>query len=149
MVIRLCESIDAEGWLELRQALWPDGARAEHRREMAFMASLPQRFAAFIAYRDGEGAAGLLEVSLREDYVNGTTSSPVGFVEGLYVVPQARRSGVARALVREGEQWARAGGCREMASDAALGNETSHAMHRALGFEETERVVYFRKQLRS
>ena len=41
--------------------------------------------------------------------------------------------------------WAQAQGCDELASDALLDNETSQAMHRALGFEETERVVFFRK----
>jgi aminoglycoside 6'-N-acetyltransferase I len=38
-------------------------------------------------------------------------------------------------------------GCREFAWDAAVENEPSHAMHRALGFEKTERVVFFRKSL--
>jgi aminoglycoside 6'-N-acetyltransferase I len=79
--------------------------------------------------------------------VNGAQSSPVGFLEGLYVVPRARRNGVARALVAEVGRWARDFGCSELASDAALANAASHAVHRALGFEETERVVFFRKQL--
>jgi aminoglycoside 6'-N-acetyltransferase I len=43
--------------------------------------------------------------------------------------------------------WARARGCRELASDALLDNEASQRAHRALGFEETERVVYFSKKL--
>jgi aminoglycoside 6'-N-acetyltransferase I len=34
-----------------------------------------------------------------------------------------------------------------MASDAFLDNSASHQMHGALGFSETERVVYFRKSL--
>ena len=34
------------------------------------------------------------------------------------------------------------------ASDAALENTESHAMHAALGFQESERVVFFRKALR-
>ena len=38
-------------------------------------------------------------------------------------------------------------GWRELASDALLDNEISHSVHRALGFEETERVVFFRKRL--
>ena len=79
--------------------------------------------------------------------MNGAQSSPVGFLEGLYVVPRARRNGVARALVAEVGRWARDFGCSELASDAALANAASHAVHRALGFEETERVVFFRKQL--
>ena len=38
-------------------------------------------------------------------------------------------------------------GVTELASDADIANITSHCMHAALGFEETERVVYFRKIL--
>lgn len=147
MVIRECRSIEAKGWLGLRRALWPEGSDAEHLAEMAFECRSPERFAAFVACGDGDAALGLVEVSLRHDYVNGTTSSPVAFIEGLYVAPSARRGGIARSLVRRAEEWARGKGCREMASDALLGNDVAHAAHRALGFEETERVVCFRKPI--
>ena len=60
----------------------------------------------------------------------------------------ARRSGCARALVAAAGTWARECGCSEFASDANFANADSHAMHRALGFVETERVVYFRRPLR-
>lgn len=43
--------------------------------------------------------------------------------------------------------WARSKGMSELGSDASLDNTTSHAMHAALGFDETQRVVYFRKAL--
>jgi GNAT superfamily N-acetyltransferase len=81
----------------------------------------------------------------RVDYVNGTNSSPVVFLEGLYVEPAARRNGVARALVGGVEDWALAERCSELASDSQLENVVAHAVHRALGFEEMERVVYFRR----
>jgi aminoglycoside 6'-N-acetyltransferase I len=79
--------------------------------------------------------------------VNGTESSPVGFVEGVYVIPSMRRKGVARMLFDAIGDWARARGCQELASDALLENEASQRAHRALGFRETERVVYFAKPL--
>ena len=107
----------------------------------------PQRYANFIAYSPSREAIGLAEVSVRSDYVNGTQSSPVAFLEGLYVVPQSRRKGVARALVAVAGEWGRRAGCSELASDAVLENSLSHVVHRALGFEETERVVYFRRKL--
>jgi aminoglycoside 6'-N-acetyltransferase I len=94
----------------------------------------------------GEGSAiGFVEASKRVDYVNGTNSSPVVFLEGLYVEPAARRNGVARALVAGVEEWALAERCTELASDSSLENVVAHAVHRALGFEEMERVVYFRR----
>ena len=90
---------------------------------------------------------GFAEVSLRTDYVNVTSTSPVAFLEGLYVTPQARRMGVAAALVNRACEWGRARGCSEIASDTSLDNQASQLVHRALGFEETERVVYYRKAL--
>jgi aminoglycoside 6'-N-acetyltransferase I len=68
--------------------------------------------------------------------------------EGLYVEPGARRRGVARALVESVVSWALEQGVTELASDSLIGNVDAHAAHRALGFEETERVVYFRRPLR-
>jgi aminoglycoside 6'-N-acetyltransferase I len=84
---------------------------------------------------------------LRRDYVNGCETSPVAFLEGIYVPPDRRRGGAGRALIARAEQWARDRGCQEFASDALLANEASHRFHSGAGFEETERVVYFRKPL--
>ena len=72
----------------------------------------------------------------------------VGFLEAIYVRENHRRRGVARALVQAIEEWTIKRGCSELASDAFLTNAQSHHMHAALGFSETERVVYFRKILR-
>jgi len=91
--------------------------------------------------------SGFAEASLRRDYVNGCETSPVAFLEGIYVAPQARCQGVGRALDRAVQDWAIQRGCQEYASDALIDNRDSHAFHAALGFEETERVVYFRRRL--
>ena len=71
----------------------------------------------------------------------------MAILEGIYVEPWARRQGAARALVEAVEAWAQEKGCSELASDALLESAESHRMHAGLGFEETERVVYFRKEL--
>ena len=147
MKIEPCASAEQPGWLRLRQALWPEAGREEQLREMAAFVAEPRRHGQFVAYSPSHEAIGLAEVSLRSDYVNGTHSSPVAFLEGLYVVPQARRKGVATALVAAVCEWACRTGCREIGSDAVLENSISHVVHRALGFEETERVVFFRRKL--
>ncbi len=79
--------------------------------------------------------------------MNGCETSPVAFLEGLWVEAPYRRRGIARLLIAAGEDWARSLGCHEFASDALIENIPSHAMHIAAGFAETERVVYFRKRL--
>lgn len=113
---------------------------AEHTAE-------PQRYAQFVAYAAPWQPIGFAEASVCTDYVNGTESSPVAFLEGIYAAPEFRRKGVAASLVSAVSSWALTVGCRELASDALLENEGSHSAHRALGFQETERVVYFHKAL--
>ena len=130
----------------MRQRLFPDCAHDEQLREIAEHLADDRRYADFLAQAGGS-AIGLAEAELRTDYVNGTTTRPIAFLEGLYVVPGQRRKGVGRALVAAVAQWGRDRGCRELASDALADNTISHAMHRALGFEETERVVFFRRSL--
>ncbi len=146
-MIKACTSPQQAGWLELRQALWPHDDASEHLNEMSRFCAEPMRFGQFIAIAGDGTPQGFIEIALQSDYVNGTDSSPVAFLEGIYVAPFARRRGVAKALVQAAKLWALVHGCREFASDAAIDNEASHAMHRALGFAETARVVFFRKVL--
>jgi aminoglycoside 6'-N-acetyltransferase I len=136
---------DDRAWLALRVALWPDGSQAEHFAAMAD--TLARGHYVRLAVNASGSAVGFVEASKRVDYVNGTTSSPVAFLEGLYVVPGARRQGIARALVEAVATWALQQGLSELASDSLLDNRQAHDAHRALGFEETERVVYFRRAL--
>jgi aminoglycoside 6'-N-acetyltransferase I len=144
---RHATAADGEALAALRFALWPDEPLAVRRAETeANLARTDGGLATFVAEVEGEVIA-FAEVSLRRDYVNGCESSPVAFLEGIYVRPDRRRLGVARALVVGAEQWGRTQGCRELASDALLDNLASHRFHAGAGFEETERVVYFRKVL--
>jgi aminoglycoside 6'-N-acetyltransferase I len=132
-------------WLVLRLALWPDEAEAEHLSGTAD--TLARGHYVRLAVTASGSTVGFVEASKRVDYVNGTSSSPVAFLEGLYVVESSRRQGIARALVESVVKWALSEGCRELASDSLLDNAAAHGAHRALGFQETERVVYFRRAL--
>jgi aminoglycoside 6'-N-acetyltransferase I len=134
-------------WLELRQILW-SWAESEHSAEILAALANPDAVT-FLAHDDQGQIIGFAEATLRHDYVNGCSTSPVGFLEGIYVREANRKQGVARALVKAVEDWTRERGCRELASDAWIDDSNSHRMHRALGFSETERVVYFRKSLDS
>jgi len=134
-------------WVEMRLALWPDTPEAEHRAEVESSLAESDRYASFLCEDEAGVAAGFAEASIRRDYVNGCETSPVAFLEGIYVLPAYRRRGVARALITAVERWATSQGCQELASDTATDNLRSQSLHMALGFEETERVVYFRKEL--
>lgn len=142
----LTTDTDAD-WLALRRALWPDTPDGDHREEMAAFLAEPDRYAQFIARtKDGRGV-GLAEASVRTDYVNGTHSSPVAYLEGLYVEADQRRQGVARRLVEAVAAWAVVNGCVELASDTQPENVVSQAVHEQLGFVETERAVFYSRSL--
>ncbi|KVK72683.1 MULTISPECIES: aminoglycoside 6'-N-acetyltransferase [Burkholderia] len=145
--IRAAEASDDDAWRRLRCALWPHADDAAHARDIARQLGAPDRHACFIASAADGAALGFAEVAVRRDYVNGCDTSPVLFLEGIFVAPAARRRGVARALCSAAAAWGEARGCAEFASDAPLENAASHALHRALGFAETERAVFFRKAL--
>ena len=145
--IERCTTVDQPGWLDLRLALWPDATVDDHRNDMALSLAQAERFLQLVAYDEQSQPVGFIEGSIRSDYVNGTETSPVGFVEGVYVVPAWRRRGIARMLFAAIGDWARSRGCRELASDALIDNDASQRAHQALGFRETDRVVYFVRPL--
>jgi len=136
-----------EEWVALRHALWPEGPKEDHRSEAQAMLWDQKEAIAFLVRLPDGTPAGFAEAALRHDYVNGCATSPVAFLEGIYVQPEHRGRGLARLLCRAVERWARSLGCSEFASDVLLDNTASQSMHKALGFEETERVVYYRKPL--
>ncbi len=135
-----------DGWAALRHALWDELTEAEHRVEAEAQLAEPERLLNLVAL-DGDVVVGFAEAALRQDYVNGCETSPVVFLEGIYVDASVRGQGVARRLCDAVADWGRAQGCSEFASDALADDADSHAFHRAAGFVETERVVYFRREL--
>lgn len=147
-IIQIGTINDVESWAELRVALWPHHSLQHHRAELgrAFLSESGEAVA-FIARNAENEAVGFAEATLRHDYVNGCSSSPVLFLEGIYVRPVDRRKGIARFLCNAVADWGKSLGCVEFGSDALLENSVSHALHTALGFEETPRVVFFRKPL--
>lgn len=147
MRLERLSAVDDRDWLLLRMELWPDCPREQHLQEMARFLKEPNRFVNFIVKAEDGRGLGLAEASVRTDYVNGTSSSPVAYLEGLYVRPEAREGGVARHLVQAVSRWALSSGCTELASDTQPENLVSQAVHTKLGFVETERAVFFSKAL--
>lgn len=145
LVIREIRPADAPEWLRMRQELLPSD---DHPKEIDdyFASRWTAPAAIFVAERSGGGLGGFIEVGTRS-YAEGCETTPVGYIEAWYVDPDLRRTGVGTALVRAGEAWARARGCTEMGSDVVLDNAISQAAHHALGYDEVERVVCYRRGL--
>ncbi len=119
----------------------PEDLEAEFR-ELA----MNNEAACFIKYADDKPIA-FAQCQLRHDYVEGTESSPVGYLEGIYVLEGYRKKGYAAELLSECEKWAKEKGCSEFASDCELDNTDSFGFHMALGFEEANRIICFKKTL--
>jgi aminoglycoside 6'-N-acetyltransferase I len=130
----------------MRRALWPEIASDDEAADAARWLAQPDAVVLVAVRPDGSGLAGFAELGARP-YADGCETSPVAYLEGWYVDPDVRQTGVGAALVRAGERWARARGYRELASDALLDNLASQLAHRALGFEEVERAIQYRKAL--
>lgn len=150
MKIGLATNAHANAWFALRTALWPDEDAALLHADVAayFDGTLPQTMLAAVLLAEAPDGAiiGMLELSLRP-YADGCESSPVPYIEGWYVAEVHRGRGIGGALVRAAEDWAIARGYTEMASDALLDNVASERAHKALGFNEVERAIRFRKAL--
>ena len=144
--IRMPEQGDQGEWLRLRAALWPDTTRDEHEVEMETLLADADRAAAFVSPAESGGLAGFVEVALRP-WAEGCTSSPVAYVECIYVAEAERGRGVGEALLRAAEAWAIDRGCREIASDARVDNTSSRSLHRRLGYAESEALVHLCKPL--
>lgn len=145
IIIRPLRPSDANMWLRMRLALWPDHSKDEMRADMDAWLSESSN-ATFLAEDATGELCGFIEVGQRK-YAEGCKSSPVGYIEGWYVDNRIRKQGVGKMLVMAAEDWAREQGWAEIASDTWLDNETSIQAHLALGYKETDRLIHFSKKL--
>ena len=144
-MIRESTASDSIALSQLAILLWPDHAFEEMKQEIEALLSNPH--AAFFLDFDQDVPVGFAQCQLRHDYVEGTSSSPVGYLEGVFVLENHRKHGIATRLLQHCEQWARDNGCVEFASDCAITNMDSYAFHMKFGFQEANRIICFRKNL--
>ncbi len=146
MEIRLIRPQDRDEWLRMRNLLWDDPDDGHETETLRYFAQADETVAVFVIDRLDGRLGGFIEVGQR-NYAEGCESSPVGYIEGWFIDADLRRQGYGAALVKVAEEWAKARGFREMASDALIENEISIRAHKALGYTEEERIVCFRKDL--
>ena len=144
-MIQKAEVKDLPAIAELVCQLWPDHTVEEVQIEFAEIITKNDA-AFFLAYAE-ETAIGFAQCQLRHDYVEGTDSSPVGYLEGIYVADGYRKQGVAKELLSACESWAKTKGCTEFASDCELSNTQSLQFHLNVGFEEANRIICFTKKI--
>ena len=144
ITIRKANANDSHPAAILACELWPDHTPEDLEPDLLALI-LQVNAAIFLAMEDSR-AVGFAQCQLRHDYVEGTATSPVGYLEGLYMRPEYRHKGIAKALLAACEAWAGEQGCREFASDCELTNYDSFRFHLALGFQEANRIICFSKK---
>nr|AHN92742.1 N-acetyltransferase GCN5 [uncultured bacterium DCM001Kan07] len=131
--------------VNLALELWPHHSAKELKAE--FEEIVAKEDAVFFLEYDGSLPVGFAQCQLRYDYVEGTSASPVGYLEGIFVSEPYRKKGIARQLLTACEGWAKEKGCTEFASDCELTNTQSLRFHQSTGFEEANRIICFVKKL--
>lgn len=142
---KLAKAEELAALTELALTLWPGHSPKEMGQELARLLEDPAG-AVWMAWDAGQ-AVGFAQCQLRRDYVEGTASSPVGYLEGIFVAESHRGRGIARMLLAACENWARQQGCAEFASDCELTNRESLQFHLQVGFTEANRIICFTKKL--
>ena len=132
-------------WVNLALMLFPESSFDEelalHKKILA-----SEEEVGLLYQKDNQYVA-FMNLSIRHDYVNGTDTSPVVFVEALYVLPGYQRRGIGRELIEYAENYARQKGITQLASDCFTDNLLSESFHKSCGFVEKERVICFVKDI--
>ena len=129
-------------WAELCFLLWP-----HHSPQYFIQERKNNKYQNEFLYFIENEAVAFVSLSLRSDYVEGTKSSPVGYLEGIYVKPEFRNKGIAKELVEYAKKWSAQKGCSEFASDCLIENEDSRKFHNKIGFKEANAIVCFTMQI--
>ena len=144
-MIRKATQADAFTLAELAIKLWPNNTISELQSEFLGLIC-SDNAVCFIKYI-GNKAVGFAQCQLRNDYVEGTDTFPVGYLEGIFIEEEYRHSGYAKELLSKCEKWAKENHCTEFARDCEIDNEISVKFHLSMGFEEANRIICFRKDI--
>lgn len=145
MQIQKAQPYDIDLLMQFVLGLWPDNTAEQMHADLSEI--LQKDDAAFFLAFDVDSPVGFAQCQLRHDYVEGTESSPVGYLEGIFVKEDYRKQGIASKLLHTCEAWAKENGCIEFASDCELTNEESLLFHLHMGFAEANRIICFAKKL--
>lgn len=138
---------DLDFLANLAAMLWDNHTIESLKTE--FLEIIPKNDSVFFLVFEEQAPVGFAHCQLRNDYVEGTETSPVGYLEGIFIKEDFRRKGYAKKLLYECEEWAISKGCVEFASDCEFSNETSRIFHINSGFKEVNKIICFNKKLKN
>lgn len=143
--IRVADIEDLHLLVNLAVQLWPEHSEAELACELSEIITHGE--SQFLLMQENDLPVGFAQCQLRHDYVEGTSTTPVGYLEGIFIKEGYRNKGYAKELLEACESWARRNGCHELASDCEIGNTGSFLFHKAMKFKEVNRIICFKKEL--
>lgn len=144
-MVRKAEKNELEILAKLSVQMWNSHSIDELINK--FSETISKGNAQFFLKYENDVPVGFAQCQLRYDYVEGTETTPVGYLEGIFIKEGYRNKGYARELLAACETWAKNNGCQEFASDCEIDNIGSFSFHKAMNFIEANRIICFTKKL--
>lgn len=144
-MIRKAEKKDIDAIAHLAVMMWSNHSIEDLIDEITEIFNKGE--AQFFLKYEMDTPVGFAQCQLRHDYVEGTETSPVGYLEGIFVMEDFRHKGYARELLAECVNWAKSNDCKEFASDCEIDNDNSVQFHKAMNFSEANRIICFYKKI--
>jgi aminoglycoside 6'-N-acetyltransferase I len=143
--IKMATKDNLRALTKLGMELWPGHEFSELQEE--FLEMIQSDKHNILLYLDCNVPVAFIHLSIRNDYVEGSVSSPTGYLEGIYVRPEFRRRGISSELFAVGKDWLIRNGCIQIGSDMEIDNQDSYPFHMSLGFREAGRLITFIRDL--
>ncbi len=129
-----------EDYIRLVKLLWKD---IEDKDIQVLITPHEQQKEKVFLYLKEDKVVGFINISVRNDYVEGCDSTGVGYIEGIYVCESYRRNQIAVHLIEHAIAFFKELGFTEIGSDTELSNEVSQFFHKAIGFKEVNKLVHY------
>ena len=141
-MIRQASKNDFDQWLRMRKLLYPEYSQeqllSEIKRIFYDKTIIGELDYEVFVYEKGRNVlGGFIETSLRPNVLK-CKSSPVGYIESLYVDTDIRRNGIASELVRKSEKWIIEKKCSVFAVDTDPNEKGSIDFYLSCGFAEVQ-----------
>lgn len=137
---------DFTDWVMLGKEFWPRHSEADIKKDFKRMLGSKSE-QSFLCRNERGYAVGFINVAIRTDYVEGSKTSPVGYLEGIYVKRAYRNQGIAKMLFAAAQKWFAKKKVSEIGSDAVTSNKVSQKFHKSLGFKKGETIIHFIKKV--
>jgi len=132
-------------WREMRECVYESLSNGFHDKEMSQIIKSEDWHCLFIK-DNGNKILGFVELSSR-NIVDGCLSSPVAYIEGLFIKKENRGNGLGTKTIEAIKIWCKERGFTELGADTELANKRAQKFFNSVGFHETFRIVEFRTKI--